>query len=514
MSRRHLAVLAVGAAIALTPTLASAHSATAPHVVARGGHAAPAPKAAYRAVGPRATNGIDPSFTCTGSNARTFTCNATASTAPSGTTITGYTFDFGDGSAPTSNTTGTADYSYSAAGTYTVNLTVEDSAGDSASTSTSVTTLGSDYTAYGPTRVLDTRNGTGEGTPAPIASDSSLKLKIAGNGSIPANVTAVVVTLTEANETSIGDIIAYPDGTTRPATSNFGYSADSSVPTLATIAVGADGYIDLYNSSTGTADVIVDVSGYYVQATGSRYTPLTPARILDTRSSLGGHDGAVPDNGTVTLTIAGADSGALPSSGITAVALNLTATDGAGIGVITAYPAGGTLPSTSNIDYGHDQTIADYAIVPVGTDGKIVISNNNATGTVDLVADVSGYYSATGVNSYVPVTYTRSLDTRTIIDDHICPDCDANANALTTTINGATAYAITIAVTNTAAGGDATIYAAGSPLPSVSNLNWAAGQTVSNSDYAPASSTGIDVRNLSTGNADFIVDEYGYFSDN
>lgn len=511
MSRRHLAVLAAGTAIALTPALASAHAAT-PHVVKISGRAAAAPTHTFHSLAVATTNGITPAISCTGSDARSFVCNATAST-DSASTITGYTFGFGDGSAAVNNTTGSVDYSYAAAGSYTVTLTVTDAAGNSASTTTTVTTLGSDYTPYGPVRILDTRNDTG-GIDTPIAAHSVIKVKVGGNGPIPTDATAAVLTLTEANETAAGDIIAYPDGTTQPLTSNFDYSPNSSIPTLATIAVGADGYVDLYNQGSGTTAAIVDISGYYTQTAAGQYTSLTPARILDTRTTTGGHDAVVPENGTVTLAVAGADGGDLPSSGITAVALNLTATDGTGVGVITAYPDGGTAPNTSNIVYAHNETIADFAIVPVGADGEIDLSNVNSTGTVDLVADVSGYFSATGVNSYVPVTYTRSIDTRQGINETPCAGCSATDSFLTTTSNGATSYAITTAVTDTAEPGDLIIYPAGADLPTVSNLNWGKGETISNSDYAAASSTGIYLRNSSTGTADFIVDEYGYFADN
>ena len=44
---------------------------------------------------------------------------------------------------------------------------------------------------------------------------------------------------------------------------------------------------------TGTINVIVDVVGYYRAPAGTSYVPrATPARILDTRSTLGGHSGA------------------------------------------------------------------------------------------------------------------------------------------------------------------------------------------------------------------------------
>ncbi|MFE7845375.1 PKD domain-containing protein [Microbacterium sp. NPDC057407] len=76
-----------------------------------------------------------PSFTTSGAEmAKTF--DATASTAPSGRTIATYTWDFGDG---TTGNGATPSHTYANPGTYSVTLTVKDSAGFSATKTASVT---------------------------------------------------------------------------------------------------------------------------------------------------------------------------------------------------------------------------------------------------------------------------------------------------------------------------------------------------------------------------------------
>ena len=511
MSRRHLAALTAGTALALTPALASAQTAATPQIAVRAGHAGAAPTATYHAVAPQTTAGITPAISCTGSDARTFACDATAST-DTASTITSYTFDFGDGSTATTNTTGTASYAYTTPGTYTITLTVKDAAGNSASVTTTVTTLGSDYTAYGPTRILDTRNGTGQGgTIQKIPADTAIKLKIGGNGSIPTDATAVAINLTATNTTAAGYLSAYPDGTTRSSSSILNFASGTTLAGLTTVAVGSDGYIDLYNDSTGTIDLVGDANGYFTPTASSGYTPLSPDRILDTRTTTGGHDAPIPANGTLTLTVAGADGGLLPSTGITAVAINLTATDETSNGALTAYPDGATRPTASNLDYGKDTNLANYAVVPVGTDGKIDVYNSS-TGTANLVGDVTGYFSTSSTSSYVPITPTRSLDTRTLPAGTVCADCIAQDTALNSTTNNATAYAITATVTTTTAVGDLIVYPAGATLPTASNIDWASGETIANSTYAAPSSTGIYLYNQSAGTMNVIVDEYGYYT--
>lgn len=516
MSRLSLAALAAGTALALAAGagIAQARVQPGPHVVAGPAKAAPAPATVrHTSVGTAAASGLTAVVTSAGTGLRSFSFDGTAS-ADTASTISSYTFDYGDGSTPVSDTTGTTAYTYTRAGTYTVTLTVTDGADNTADVTTSVTTAGSDFTPYGPVRVLDTRSGTGQGgTAAPAKADGTLRLKIAGNGSIPAGVTAVVLNITVADQSANGVIVAYADGQTLPATSNLNYfSSVGPTSALATVAVGSDGYVDLYNQSKGTVDVIGDVTGYYTTTPASGFTPLSPARLLDTRTTTGGHKGALGSNAALTLAVAGADGGDLPASGITAVALNLTAADETKIGDLTAYPDGTALPASSSLDYRAGVNNANYAVVPVGADGKIDIDNESG-GATDVIADVTGYFSASGTSSYLPVPPTRSLDTRTLPAGTVCADCAAQDNQLTSSADDATAYSVAVTAIAPSAIGAAVVYPAGSPLPATSDINWLGGETIANCVYIAPSPTGIYIYNDGAGTVNFTVDVSGYFSD-
>ena len=65
-------------------------------------------------------------------------------------------------------------------------------------------------------------------------------------------------------------------------------SAELGVVRDSIIQVGADGYVDFYNSSGGTVSLVVDASGYFVPQTADDYTSITPDRFLDTRQGTGG----------------------------------------------------------------------------------------------------------------------------------------------------------------------------------------------------------------------------------
>jgi hypothetical protein len=191
-----------------------------------------------------------------------------------------------------------------------------------------------------------------------------------------------------ANPQGLYDITSGSNGTCVPAY-------------LCTTGTGYDGPTGL-----GTPD---GVSAFLA----SYYEPITPTRFLDTRIGTGGTTGPVTHDGTIKLTITGQHG--VPAVNVTAVAINITALGGADPGYMTAYPDGASLPGTSTIDYGPNQLIASFAIVPVGTDGKIDLYNGSA-GTAQLLGDVTGYFtsdpSAPGLQSYMPVNPVRILDTR------------------------------------------------------------------------------------------------------
>jgi len=71
---------------------------------------------------------------------QTVTFNGTGSTAPSGRTVTGWAWNFGDGSAPASGATTT--HAYSASGSYTATLIVTDSAGQTSAAATQTVNVG------------------------------------------------------------------------------------------------------------------------------------------------------------------------------------------------------------------------------------------------------------------------------------------------------------------------------------------------------------------------------------
>ncbi|WP_327361124.1 MULTISPECIES: PKD domain-containing protein [unclassified Streptomyces] len=438
---------------------------------------------------------------------------------------------WGDGAVTAASATGTqvveSEHTYAELGTYTVKVTVTDKAANTVVTNeVAVTTGGSDYTPYGPTRLLDTRNGTGA-PQTKVAPYSSAHLKIGGNGGIPAGVTAVVLNVTVTDTTSGGHVTAYADGDDKPTTSNVNFVPGQTVPNLVIVPVGENGYVNLYNGGWESVDLIADVTGYFTQTSSSGYTPLAPQRFVDTRSGTGTAKGQVAGYGSFSTQITGL--GKVPATGVTAVALNVTVTNPKSDGHLTVYPSGQQAPTASNVNFTTGQTIANSVIVPVGPDGKISV-RNGGWNPADVIVDVVGYYSPQSKGSYLPFAPERMLDTRDPKDPVHGPLAgrDYIYTAMSEPGSGITGFVLNTTVTNTGDSGFLAVApdpntldeydnnAASQPTPpGSSTLNWTTGKTVPNLVQASTGGTGvIDFWNQSDGNIDLIVDVFGMYQDN
>lgn len=153
-------------------------------------------------------------------------------------------------------------------------------------------------TGVTPDRLLDTRSGIGAPA-AKVEPGASIDLQITGRGGIPASgVTAVALNVTAAEPTATSYLTVWPTGDTRPNASYLNHVAGQTVPNLVIVKVGTAGRVSLYNAD-GTAHLLADVSGWW--GAGAEFTPITPARLLDTRNGTGGVTG--PSSGTVDVVV-------------------------------------------------------------------------------------------------------------------------------------------------------------------------------------------------------------------
>ncbi len=371
-------------------------------------------------------------------------------------------------------------------------------------------TAATDYAPSGPTRILDTRHGIGAPA-AKVAQGASVRVQVAGTGSIPADAAAVAVNLTVTDATGNGFVAAAAAGTSQVTTSNLNYLQGQTVANAAVVPL-EDGSIDIHNSGTGsdTVDLIADVTGYFSPGASSGYASVTPDRILDTRHAIGAPTAKVAGDTGLSLTVDGVDG--VPASGVSAVALHVTAVDGSANGLVALEPDGAGVPTTSSLNYLEGQTVSNTVLVPVAADGKVELYNGGS-GSVDLIADLAGYFSADATSFYLPLsTPSRVLDTRT--SSSPLPS-DASEHYWIGSSDEVTAVVANLTATDESANGVLTAYPDGVSQPTVSNLNYLKGQNVAGMsllDTNSAEQAATNVYNGSTGTTDLIIDTFGYFA--
>ncbi|MEU8762392.1 hypothetical protein [Streptomyces sp. NPDC048659] len=369
------------------------------------------------------------------------------------------------------------------------------------------------YQPVPPARVMDTRDGTGV-TKRKVGPGDEVTLQVTGRGGVPdsTSISAVVLNVTATNPTASTYVSVYPYGTTRTSASNLNVVAGQTVPNLVVVPV-KDGKVTFYNRS-GSLDLLADVAGYYWPGeTGSRYEPVAPARVMDTRDGTGVAKAKVGADKTVSLTVAG--SGGVPAAGVTAVVLNVTATNPTASTFVSVYPYGTARTSASNLNVVAGQTVPNLVVVPV-KDGKVTFYNRN--GSVDLLADVAGYFtSGTFGSLYEAVAPTRVMDTRSGTGG--VPKAKIGADkTVTLTVAGragvpaagVTAVVLNVTATNPTASTFVSVYPYGTTRTSASNLNVVAGQTVPNLVVVPVEDGKVTFYNRN-GSIDLLADVAGYF---
>ncbi|HUR18240.1 MAG TPA: CAP domain-containing protein, partial [Acidimicrobiales bacterium] len=139
-----------------------------------------------------------------------------------------------------------------------------------------------------------------------------------------------------------------------------------------------------------------------VQDSGSKFHPVTPSRILDTRDGTGAPAAAGP-GATLALPVTG--RGGIPSTGVSAVVLNVTVTQPTAPSYLTVFPTGEARPVTANLNFGPGQTVPNLVVAKLGANGQVSVFN--AAGTTHVIADVAGWYD-TGIDltgsKFHPVT--------------------------------------------------------------------------------------------------------------
>ncbi len=377
-----------------------------------------------------------------------------------------------------------------------------------------------------PVRLLDTRPSSFVG-PAnlvgPYPQFAIVDLPISTSGVIPPTATAVAVNVTSTDATSQFYVQALPTlGGEIGAFSTINVAAPGQIrPNFAVVPLG-QGSISIFIPTGG--NVIVDAMGFFTPsatpAAAGRYVPLEPRRALDTRP---GEHGPVPTGWVAhrpavgeTVRVEVPATAGVPATGVSALVVNITATEPVGGGYLQALPTGTPPGGTSNVNYAPGETAATHAIVPLGSDGTISVFTSNAA---HIVVDVMGYITdgtvpAGNDGRFVPITPDRYYDSR------VAPH-SLHAGGSTVSVplagppfvvpTGASAISMNLTSDQATGAGYVTAYPGDGSFPLSSNLNFVAATPVANAALVKLSASGTlnTFVNVAT---HVIIDVNGYFT--
>ncbi|MEP7114236.1 MAG: hypothetical protein ABI862_13305, partial [Ilumatobacteraceae bacterium] len=374
------------------------------------------------------------------------------------------------------------------------------------------------YVPLNPARLLDTRTGEG-GNNSALAGGALTEMKVTGVGGVhPTGATAVVLNVTAADPITSGFVTAWPSGEGQPPVSNLNYVAGQTVPNLVTVKVGANGRVNLFNSE-GYTQVLADVVGYYTAATPSctgRFTAVTPGRVLDTRFGTGtaGSIAPVGPAGTINVKVTGLANVPAVGAGVSGVALNVTADSPTAEGYLTVWPSGEPQPGASSHNFVPGLTVANLVLAKVGANGQVSIFNS--AGSTHVVADVVGYFSASG-GLFVPVSPQRIVDSRSGLGTTAdllgqAQKVDVGVAGVGPVLDSAKAAIVNVTSTDASQASFITVWPAGDTMPTASTLNPRPGVAVPNLAYLKLGTSGkLSIYN-DAGSTNYIVDVFGYIT--
>lgn len=215
---------------------------------------------------------------------------------------------------------------------------------------------------------------------------------------------------------------------------------------------------------------------------GGEFHPISPVRLMDSRSGLGTRKAKLNAGETRTLQIRG-----VKGIGHHAVAatLNITAVGAESVGHIRVYPADTGLPNTSFVNFKAGQAIANAGHIGLSSDGKIKLYNGSKN-PVHVIVDASGYYvgpsGANGLRVFrvgsdrVYFSGNNPIPSKGYVDFSIKKIKEDYQEVF----HDIEAVEMNLVAINPSSRGNLTAYATGTKRPGVSSLNFTPGVTMAN----------------------------------
>ena len=340
----------------------------------------------------------------------------------------------------------------------------------------------------------------------------------------PSGATAAFVNLTLVRpQSAAANATAWEPRTPRPATSNVNAPQGANVANASIVPLDDDGRLLLF--AQATSDVIIDVSGYFFDADiavrRGRFQDTGPTRAVDTRNvaAVGNEYVRVADGAGERVTVplfgvAGIPDGTDATSAVSVVVTAINR-DNAAAGFVTAYAAGSTRPTASNVNVNAAPDVrANLVTVPISSDGSIELYVENID---DVAVDVVGWFTGFGSDSATDGRFhlippQREVDTR-FGSGFGRLDAGETASLNPSSVpDSAPALAQNLTMVRTGGRGFVTAFPTFLVRPEVSNVN-ASGPDQTRAALALTSLGTVGSEQLFAGESgtDLIVDLFGWF---
>ena len=367
-----------------------------------------------------------------------------------------------------------------------------------------------------PCRLVDTRLTS----PIQGGTSQSFLVPFLGGCNIPTNAASYSLNITVVPRGPLGYLTIWPTGEAQPDVSTLN-SLDGRVKANAAIVPAGDqGAVSVY--VTQTADVILDINGYFATSSLSRpaantlqFYPLTPCRVVDTRTGSQQPQGLGPpsmsDREARELPILTSPCFQNLPQQPQAFSFNVTVVpvQEHPLNYLTVWPSDQQQPFVSTLNNPTATVVANGAMVPAAANGDLSVFAYDRT---DVIMDVNGYFAAAGQNgsSFHAVAPCRVLDTR---DNNGQPfDGELTVNVVGSPCappSSATTYVFNTTVVPSGFLDYLTLWPDGEMRPFASTLNAYDGLITSNMAIIPTTNGSIDAYAAEL--THLILDISGYF---